>query len=77
MLWDGEVDDAKSIDERIASPSTTGDSIRDFENLVSRLHARTQENPNRKFQETSHHSYRKSSIREEITYRQTDCLDDL
>ena len=38
---------------------------------------RTQEDPDRELQETSYHSRRKSSIREEITYRQTDCLDDL
>ena len=30
MLWVGEVDDAKSIDERIASASTAGDPIRDL-----------------------------------------------
>ena len=33
--------------------------------------------PHRTLQETSHHSRRQSSIGEEITYRQTDCLDDL
>ena len=38
---------------------------------------RTQENPNRKLQETSHHSSRQSSIREEFACRQKDCLDDL
>ena len=37
MLWVGEVDDAKSIDERIASASTAGDPIRDFENLGSKI----------------------------------------
>ena len=38
---------------------------------------RTLENPHRKLQETNHHIRRQSSVGEDITYRQTDCLDDL
>ena len=64
----GEVEDAKSIDEIITSASTIGDPIPDFENLAFTMA--------RKLQETSRHSRRQSSIREEIIYRQTDCLDD-
>ena len=33
MLWIGEVEDEKSIDELISSASITGRSIPDFENL--------------------------------------------
>ena len=34
---------------------------------------RTLANSDRELQKTSHHSRKQSSIREEITYRQTDC----
>ena len=44
---------------------------------ISGLRKRTQKNPNRKLQETSHHSRKQSSIGEEITYGQTVFLDDL
>ena len=76
-LWIGEVDDAKSVDDLIASASIAGRPLPDLENLDFQDCKRTQENPIWKLQKTSDHSRRQSSIREEITYRQTDCLDDL
>ena len=68
----GEVEDAKSIDnlDLITSPSVPGKPMLDF-----KICKRTQDDPNRKLKETSHHSSRQSSSREEVTHRQTDCLD--
>ena len=52
MLRIGEVEDASSIDDLVTSPSTTGRPIPDFENLDLKIARRTQENPNKKLQET-------------------------
>ena len=73
MLWIGEVEDAKSIDDLITSASRTGIPVPDFENLDFNSWESKQETSTN----TSHHSRKKSSVREEITYRQTDCLEDL
>ena len=59
------------------SAAFTGDPIQDFENLDFKIAKRTQEDPNWKLRETSHHNRRKSSIREEITYSETDGKDEL
>ena len=59
MLWIGEVEDAKSIDDLISSASKVGD----FQDCK-----RAQENPDEKLQETSHHCPREDSIREPMTY---------
>ena len=40
MLWIGEVDDAKSIDELVPSASITGRLIPDFENLDFKIASR-------------------------------------
>ena len=77
MLRIGEVEETKSIDELITSASVTGDPILDFENVDVIICKRAQENPNRKLQETSHHSRRQSSIGEKITCKQAGCLGDL
>ena len=77
MLWVGEVEDAESIEELITSATTTGDPVLDFENLDINIASGLKNDPYRKLQETSQHSRRQSSIREDITYSQGDCLDDL
>ena len=76
MLWIGEVEDAKSIDELITSASITGRPTLDFENLDFKIATGLMKNFNRRLRETSHRSRRRSSIRDKISYRQRDCFDD-
>ena len=64
MLWMGEVEDAKSIDDLITAASISRKPITDCESLDC---TRTQENPDIERRKASHHSRRKSSIREAIT----------
>ena len=49
----------------------------DFENLDFKIASGLKQNPNSEHQVASHRSRRQSSIREAITCRQTDCLDDV
>ena len=77
MLWIGEIEDAESFDDfRYFSICHRKTNIGLRESWFQDCN-RTQENPNRKFQDTSHHSRTKYSIREEITHGQTDYSDDL
>ena len=56
MLWIGEVEDAKSIDDLITAASITRRPILDFENLDFQDCKRTEESSTRKLQETNHHT---------------------
>ena len=49
MLWIGEVEDAKCIDDLITSASTTGDPIPDFEILDFKIASGLREILTRKF----------------------------
>ena len=72
-----EVEGAKSIDDLKASASFTRGPTPDFENLDFQIGSGLRKILTGNFNKTNHHSPRNTSIREEITYRQTDCLDDL
>ena len=73
----GEAEDPQSIGDLINSASFTAKTNTGLRESWLQECKWTQEDPNWELQETSHHSRRQSSIREEITYRQTDFLDDL
>ena len=68
---------AKSMDELTTSASITGDPIPDFENLDLKIASGLGKILTGNFKKQVHHSRRQSSFKEEITHRQTDCLDDL
>ena len=73
-----KIEDAKSNDDsHYFCTSITGKPTTVFEKFWLKDCKRTQETLNRKLEETSHHSRMQSSIREAISHRQTDCLDDL
>ena len=77
MLRIGLVEDAESIDDLITSASVTGKPVLVFENLDFKLASGLGKILTRNFPKQVNHSRRQCSMREEITFRQTDCLDDL
>ena len=77
MLWIGEVEGAKSIDDLITSASIPGEPIPDFEDLDFKIASGLKKNPNRELQTSKSSQQKKSSIREASTHGQTDCLDHL